>query len=338
MNAPTIPLSSKRVDTFRPEVLEGTDLACTVMIKIPTPSERHSMAARMFELGLRAVSLETQRATQISELYKIRWYEHLEQVPLDLVDVLGAIPDGEQRSEQLAAWNDEVADTLAQKLDDFWFKSQAEEQQWQLWLEQEAERIRDEAGGAPERKPAAMPERTITPRLRSEIRMLTDFQTDLCPAYTKILSRNIQFGQHNDILLFRMHVLGIEGDAWPEDAPRLEFDKNDLVTLESCDAVRELVGEDAWKEIVRRCDRPFRLPETERKNSESLLGKPSDPTGSPGPSAESVSSDGKSTGSLTTLAPTVVSATTIDSSSALPSDSAASATADASNGPTAEAG
>jgi hypothetical protein len=340
MNAPALPLSSKRVDIFRPELLEGTPLACQAMIRIPTPSERDSVAARMFELGLRAVTPETLRATQISELYKVEWLAHLDLVPRELAAKWERINKDLLSSDEFvdaeAAWNDEVADMLAQKLDDFWLRVAAEDGAIELWLEQEAERLTDEAHGAPPRDGMPRPVQTIMPRLRAEIRLLTDFQTDNCPNYARLLSQNIRFSQENDILIFRMHLLAIEGDDWPAEAPRLEF-KDGLVTLESCDNVREYIGDPAWKEIVRRCDKPYRLTETERKNFGLQPERLSDPTGSPSPSDESETRDGKWTDSTITPAPAGGSATTIASSSDTPSASEAS-TAGGKGGPTAEAG
>jgi hypothetical protein len=268
-----IPLSSKRLLSFSPKTLEGSDLETTVSIRIPTPSERDNLSGRMFELGLRAIAAETFRATQISELYKIDWasVEAWLHVPRDLRSKFTHLPG----PDEVEAWKDEVADTLAQKLDDFWLRQSADDQAMQQWLEQEAERIRDEFEGADPRPPYPVPHQSLTPRLKAEVKLLTDFQTEECQAYRRLLVTNMSWNQANAEPAVPHPPAGADRGRRigrrrrrGSSSTRAGWSRSNRAT--TCPRVYR--RSDAWKEIVRKL-RQTLSPAGDRKKKLRLAAR-----------------------------------------------------------------
>lgn len=307
-NGVVIPLSARRSDNFTPPSLKpvktetgetGGEKEVEFTIRIPTPSERDTLGARLFEMGLTSVEQQTIRATTIDELFKMDW------------------GFGEK--------NEEHAEALASQLDNFWQRSSIDEQASAMWIEQEAQRILDEAAGAPAKESAPQPQRQIGIRENSQITLLIDGIMRKSERLRALAAEQMDYQRQSNQMIVRLHVLSMKPshpENWPETV-KLDRDETGLLTLECVDDLREFIGDTAWTELYRRIDRHFSLSEDERKNFDSPLGKPSDQTGSPGPSGDLESSAGKSTDSSTGHAQAGESETTTGKSSGSASESEA---------------
>lgn len=315
MNAPMkplpIPLSSKRTDVFtppslkpQPKIVDGPDgpypsATETVggekeigfVIRIPTPSERDMIGTRLFELGLTSVTQETIRATMVDELYKIDW--------------AADAPDPEEAgTPDRAAYNEAAADERAEFLDGYWQRQSVDELATERWMEQEAERVRDEGAGADPKEPTPQPVKTIKVREHARAKLLIDDMMERSVRLRMLAARQMDYGRQNAQMMVRLHVLALQWDSdggkrqLPESV-KLERDETGLVTTESVDSIREWIGTRAWDELVNRIDNHYSLSEEERKNSDLPLAKLSDQTGSHEQSGGSELNDGSSTDSST---------------------------------------
>jgi hypothetical protein len=222
----------------------------------------------MYEMGLSAVDDTLVRAVMIDDLYNMDWGKG----------------DG----------NEAYADELAGQLESFWIRGQAQDQALAEWREREVERVRDELAGAPPKEAEPMPTGFITPREHAQMRILSDQVARQSQRMRELTARRVDFGKMNDQLLARIHVVSIEPKD-PACPVELKFDADGVMTVASLDDLRDYIGDKAYRELVRHIDRQYSLAEAERKNSDSLPGKPSPPSGSTEASGESASSDGNST-------------------------------------------
>lgn len=271
MNKPApLPLSAKRLDYFTPPSIKGKPNEICFGLRIATPSERDRIGTKLYEMGIRTVDESLVRATMIDELYNMDWGK------------------GDA--------NEVYAEELAGKLESFWVRAEAEQQAIAAWSEREIERMRDQEAEGVEKEAEPMPSGFIKPRERAEMHILCDRIAGESQRVRELMGKRLDFGKRNDQILCRIHVVGIDV---PSDSavslPMLEYDPDGLLSEESLDDIRELIGSAAYRELVLRIDQQYNLSEEERKNSDSLLVKPSPLNGSTEPSGDSASSDGKST-------------------------------------------
>jgi hypothetical protein len=294
-------MTAKRTARFTPASLVDTDKECAFVLRIPTPTERDRIGARLYELGVTTVSQETIRATLIDELFKQDW------------SVLAS--DGIVRNEEdRENFNELYAEECAEFLDGYWQRSEVDQEATSRWQEQEVQRVLDEAAGAPARAPAPQPVRTIKSREHARAKLLVDDMQERSTRLRSLAARQMDYGRQNGTMMGRLHILSMEPKD-PENWPVVLERVDDLITEESIDQLREHIGDGAWREIVGGIDGHYALDEEEEKNFDSPPEKPSGQIGSHERSGESESSDGRSTESPTTAAPTDGSETTIAKSS-----------------------
>jgi hypothetical protein len=300
---PTIPLTAKRTDTFSLPSLEGTPKAFTVQIRIPTPSERDTIGGRLFELGLAPVSDETIRAHMVDELYKIDWAADAGE------QLLATLSTPEER----AAYNERIAEEKAEFLDSYWSRQALDNEIQAAWMEKETQRLLDEEAGAPPREPTPLPKKLIKLRDHSRGQITVNDIVARSERVRHLSAQRGDYARRQAELMVRLQLLRISPEdpaaflkAEKEAGVQVTLDRGDdgLVTVDAIDRLREFIGDTAWRELVERVDAHYSLSETERKNSDSPLGKQSDQTGSPAPSGDSGNSDGESTRSPTGPAPT----------------------------------
>lgn len=285
-----IPLTSKRTDVFTPPSLVGEPNEVEFQIRIPTPTERDTQGATLMAAGVVPISQEVIRATMIDELFNTDWGK------------------GEQ--------NEAHAEDLAGTLEGFWQLEIQHEQAMGAWAEQEVQRLEDKKNGVdkPQVPPPADP---IPPRMRAKCRLIIHDITEKSQRLRDLLSKHINFDKLATVATVRINLKSMapkHPDKWPADVA-LERDQQGFVKVSSIDDLRDHIGKAAWGELVQRVDGHFNLSEEERKNFDSPLENGSDQIGSPGPSGDGESSDGKWTGSDTGPVQTGESATTTGKSS-----------------------
>jgi len=71
MFGPQILLTASQIEEFTPPSLVGRPNCTIFMLGVPTPAERDGIDARLVNLGLIGITMESARATMIDELYKL---------------------------------------------------------------------------------------------------------------------------------------------------------------------------------------------------------------------------------------------------------------------------
>jgi len=269
----------------------------TFLIQTPTPIERDQINSRLVMMGLTQVTQQQIRATMIEELFAHDW---------------GKGDD---------AANEAYAEEVANFLDGVWLRQETHDAAIERWQEQEIQRVMDEADGAPSRERAALPPKIITVRENARQQNIIDEMMLSRPRLRELASRNLDFSRRNAILLVRMHVVGAR-----QAGSAIEGIARDPVTNalpeETANRLRDLIGDvAAWNDLVGYIDRLYSLDESERKNFDSPLEKPSPIDGFPAPSGGQENSAGNSTASNIGQAPAGESATIIELSSASTSGS-----------------
>lgn len=267
-----IPLTAKTLAEYTPPSLqaaaeqEGGKPAPVFLIRVPTMMEREQISPRLLSLGLTAISESKMRATLIDELWTV-------------------YPDSGETAGK--------ADQLADFLDGVWQRASVQETAIGLWQEQEAQRILDEAQGAPARLPYEAPPRQVSIRDEARAALISDEMIDKSQRLRDLAAEKMDYDRKNATLLIRINVAGVSGEGW--DDLKIES-VNDVLTEESAIAIRQRLDRNGWRELYLHIDRLYRLDEVEEKNSDLPLEKPSDQTGLLVPSGAL----GDSAGNLTT--------------------------------------
>lgn len=267
-----IAITAERLIPFTPTSLAGR-VDPLFHLKVPTPDQRDMLATTLSRMGVRPVSQEIMRATLIDALYD--------------------------------RGNDEQADLDAEMLETFWQTGMLDEQALASWHEQEIERQRDIAAGAPWVPPVPMPKAVTSARMKAKARLLVDEMTTSSPRMIALLERQMDYNRHQAFVLVR---IGVAATSMP--GLKLEFGIDGYLTEASAHAIRNALADTVWLELIEKIDESYRLTGEEEKNSVSPLEPPSGPSGSAEPSDASASSDGKWTDSNTGPAPSDASATT----------------------------
>jgi len=296
-----IPVTAAVPTDFTPPSIKDTEHDMRFVVSIPTPSERERLGARLYAYGVVQVSQELMRATTIDELYNL--------------------------------FPEEEAEDKANFLDTYWQRQIIDEENMTLWTDKERQRILDEMEGAPARAAYEMPIKLNRIRDDAKATMLVDEAFNRSERLRTLGARQINYAREAGRMQMRMHIKGCFPNAKGAPVPAIDIE-GDLLTVASLDAIRDAIGEAAWKELIDHIQSLYDLDREEVGNSDSLPGKPPEATGSPEPSGDSASSDGPSTTSNIGATPSGESATTIAPSS--PSTSSAAATPKKA-GPTAKA-
>jgi hypothetical protein len=280
-------------------------------IRTPTPLERDQLSSRLLELGLTNVSQEQIRASMIEALYEIDWAAEGDDIVAD---------------EERLGFNEGRAEEHATFLDGIWQREDVQVTAYAKWREQETERVLDRLDGAPEREATPMPTRIVSVRDEARARLLADRLLET-PRMRRLVAKQIDFGRRNAMLIARINLLGVISPVLSPFAPD---PVSNLVAESDVERMRgelaaaygaKLAGQ-AWVELVDRIDTLYRLDEFETGNFDSPLEKPSDPTGSTGPSGDIATSGGPSTTSCIEALPADESVTITDKSSGSSSASA----------------
>lgn len=237
-------------------------------LKVPTSIEREQINGRFLQLGLTRVTQEVMRATMIEELFEQDW--------------------GKGSPEA----NEAEAESIANFLDGFWQREEAHNAAIARWQEQEVERVLDEAEGAPMRAREELPPKIITVRENAKMQLLIGRMSKQSERMRGLMAEADDFARRNAMILVRAHVVGAENVAI-----ELAQDPRTMALPESqVEALRELMDDASWLDLVSRIDSMYKLDGYEEKNFDSPPVKLSGQTGS-----EERSGDiGTSGGSLTT--------------------------------------
>ena len=244
---------------------DGGKPAPVFLIRVPTMMEREQISPRLLSLGLTAISESKMRATLIDELWTV-------------------YPDSGDTAGK--------ADQLADFLDGVWQRASVQENAIGLWQEQEAQRILDEAQGAPARLPYEAPPRVVSIRDEARAALISDEMIDKSQRLRDLAAEKMDYDRKNATLLIRINVAGVSGQGW--DDLTLES-INDVLTEESAIAIRQKLDRNGWRELYIHIDRLYRLDEVEEKNSDLPLGNQSDQTGLQEPSGDLDGNGGSST-------------------------------------------
>jgi len=265
------------------------------ILAVPTNVEREQINARLISLGLQQITQEQIRATMIEELYLQDWSEP-GQPPLNPSE------------------NESAADDRANFLDGCWLRQQAHDAAIEMWQQQEVERLIDEMEGAPRREREEIPPKIISVREQARMQRLIDHMMTHSQRLRDLAAANVDFNRQNAVILVRMHLIGVQGFTPPMPIERNAHTRalNEDVVL----ALRDVVDDASWNEVVGFIDRMYQVDGSEEKNFDSLPEKLPLHNGSTGASESPASSDGNSTGSPSTPAPVAESATITEASSA----------------------
>jgi len=281
----------------------------TFVLQVPTTVEREQINSRLISLGLSQVTQERMRATMIDELFYQDW---------------GKGSDAENEAE---------AENLANFLDSVWLRQEAHDVAIARWQEQEVERVRDEADGAPPRPSAEMPPKIIGVREAAKSTLLVETMMAQSQKLRDLAAQASDFNRMNALLLVRANVLG--GSNIPIELARDPLTK--ALPESQALALREAMDDASWHDLVGKIDGMYRLDGGEEKNFDWPPERPLPQDGSIEPSDDSANSDGSSTSSSTTLPLGGVSATIIEPSSAYTSDRVDTASSTVSTSLTGEA-
>lgn len=261
---------------FTPTSLEKLDPKPVFWITVPTPTQRDSLASSLYRAGAVEVTQEFLRATMIDDLYN--------------------------------HYPEEQAEEHAQLLDGFWQTHRADELAFAAWHEQEIERQKDVAAGAPDLGPAPQPIKVTPHRTKARAQLLVHEITEKSPRVQALMQRRLEFGKAQDTAMMRLHIVKV--DNMPALAGvRVALDG--MLPTAHVEQIRNAITDAAWRELMAKIDGGYSLSEEEEKNSVSPLGSSSDPSGLPAQSDDSANSDGKWTDSSIEPLPPAESAPTI---------------------------
>lgn len=283
----TIPTSAHRLHFFAIPSLKPEDpgvIPPGLRLRIPTGVEKDMLTSRLVTMGVEQTPDSLMRAVMIDDLYNI--------------------------------YDDEEADRRANLLDSFWQLQEVEARAQMLWEEREVERLLDQQYGAPEIEAEVRPPSLLSPRHKAQAELYTHEMLQKSTRLRDLVKKNVEFQSVQNMALVRLHVASTQ--SMPDFASTpLEFEVDDpsILVLESAQRLRNALSDEDWADLVREIDGLYGLSPSAEKNSDSRPGKPSDPIGSPEPSAASESSDGSLTGSSIEPAPTAGSETTTGLSS-----------------------
>lgn len=297
MSSIPIPTSSQVAIEFTPEEFQNEEVKPIILIQHPTPLERETLNSRLLMMGLRAVSDEQIRVTMVDEVFQTDW--------------------GKGSPEA----NDAYADEVAALLDEVWQLDEVHNAAIERWQEQEAQRLFDEANGAPPRPPVAKPARVISLRKTAQAGAIQNELMQTSPRLLKLRSLNVNYAANSYDILFRISCVGVRNVAanMPIEVDPVTHALSDEAAQAVKNALQAAYGpqrfDKGWRQIQRFIDSLYRLAKDEEKNSDSPPEKPSPPNGSTGASDGSASSDGNSTESSIEPIPVSTSEPTTEASS-----------------------
>jgi hypothetical protein len=274
-----IPLSSKRLIEHTPLSLKSeTDADVIVedpafLLRVPTMVEREQIGARLTSLGIFEVSELALRSTMIDALWDV--------FPADKAEEHATFLDGyEQRRT--------VYETMLA-----------------LWKEQEIQRQEDEMHGAPAREPYPLPVRTFSVRDEARANLMMEEMVAKSDRIRDLLAKRRDHHRIVNLIMFRMHVAGVKHliGTDGQSFEKLDIDVNGLLDENQALLIQQVIGNQAWRELHLFIDGLYSLTDREEKNSDSPLGKLSDPSGSPALTVASDPSDGNLTTSNITALP-----------------------------------
>lgn len=272
----TIPLTAREPRAFTPPSLEARYEASLpkkpkkgkklppkpqFYIAVPTLAERETIGSIMFELGVIQVSRETTRNATLE----------------------AAI---EMYGEDEALW-----------LESHWQQTDLWEGLLDIWEEQERQRLLDNLANPKkaEKEPAPKPEPLTTLKDRLKAKRLVDEIIAKDAPLRTLLARQTRYGREYEIMSMRVHLRGWQGLETQREAASGD-NAPEIVTEDCIMALREEVGQHAWRELFREIDDQYGLSAEEVGNSDSPPESGLPPTGStPTPPKESGDSHGTST-------------------------------------------
>lgn len=277
-----VPLSAREKLTFTITQAAHATGSVVCFLKRPTPTDKASLAASMFEAGLRQPSLQQTRAAQINAIVR-------------------SLPEGE-------------GDQAAALVENFYDLSDAHATAYLEWLERDRQRLLDEANGADKVEPEAEPESPISRQMRREIDVLL-YDASADPTVKRLLGERQRFNAQNAFWLVRAHLCPETQDTLPPGMT-LEYGSDRLLTEKSLDDLIDFLGNRAFDALADFIDRQYGLASSEGKNSESppAIWPPKERP-SPAVSDELAMSHGDLTTSNTDPTPERASAPTIEASS-----------------------
>lgn len=277
-----VPLSAREPLTFTITKPERGKEPLKCVLRWPSPSEKQTITARMFEAGLRRPAPGQIRSAQINALMKL--------LPADEADAAA------EKVERYYALVDQYA------------KDRAE------WLVREASRKFDEANGAEPIEAEPEPPHPVDKTLRRETEMLF-YQASEDPLVTRLFAERQRFDAEHAFWLVQAHIRPETVTPFP-----LTFEKvgnsESLMTRQALDDFIDYVGNHAFDALADFIDRSYGLSGDEEKNFVSDHGIwPPPESPSPEPSEPSEKQPGPGTPSPIEPTPAGESETTIEPSS-----------------------
>jgi len=283
MTSQYIPLSAREPMTFTiKEPARGNEpLVC--ILRRPTPSEKQTISARMWEAGLRRPAPGQLRSAQISAIMKLLPPEEAEA--------------GAATIERYYALVDQYA------------KDRME------WMVREASRKFDEANGAEPIEAEPEPPHPVDKDLRRESELLF-YRASEDPLVTRLFAERQRFDAENAFWLVQAHLRPETVAPFPLHFEKIGDSRSQMLSRESLDDLIDYVGNAAFEALADFVDRSYGLSEEEEKNSSSQQGtwppevepllEPSDSSEKqPGPGTASPTEPTLDGASATTIAPSL---------------------------------
>lgn len=217
-------------------------------IAVPTLTERDTIGQLMFELGIVPVTRDDIRHATLRAAIE---------------------NEDDENAEETAAW-----------LEGFWLQKEIDDNQLELWQEQENQRLIDQwADPETKREPFPRPEPVTTLKDRMRAKDIVDAIVARSPSVRRLVGEQQAYSKKYDLLSMRVHLRGWQGlktEREAEGGPGMP----DLVTEECLEALRDEIGNAAWREIALSIDGMYSLSAGEVGNFGSPQGSGSTSDGS----------------------------------------------------------
>ena len=243
--------------TYTPPSLEGRGIS--FILRCPNEDEMEKLSTELFRRGCVPVEQDRMRAVLIDELYNL--------------------------------YDEAKADEAAGLLEQCWNGETAYNNAVGLWMEQERERLRDVANGAPDYPMAKHPEPMVGIRVQSRAKLIRDEVMEKSDRFKALTIQAVNYESVQKEWTMRLYVLGWTGLKTP-----IEKEPDGNALTEDCfDKMVEEIGKLPARELYYEVSGSFSIDREEVGNSASPANGDTDPKPSPAPSTESESSAGAST-------------------------------------------